>query len=148
MTVPRLEGLCTFIHRNLPYVSQVVLMGLEPIGYAVPNLAQLWMDPVDYAPILESAVDLLTVRGMRARVYNVQLCTLPQSLWPFAVRSISEWKNEYVVACEGCAVRERCCGFFSSAVARSVVSRAIGAIPMAAESNDLPETSLPRGPSA
>lgn len=130
LTAGRLVPLARFLARNLPYVSQVVWMGLEPTGFAVPNLAALWVDPVDSAEALAEAVELLAVRGMATRVYNVQLCTVPRSLWSHATRSISEWKNEYLPACAGCAVREDCGGFFSSAVERSAVSRAIMPVPV------------------
>ena len=36
-------------------------------------------------------------------------------MWPYAKKSISDWKNEYFAECDGCQVRDRCGGFFSSA---------------------------------
>jgi len=36
-------------------------------------------------------------------------------IWKFAVKSISDWKNEYDPICEPCQVREQCGGFFNSA---------------------------------
>ena len=52
-------------------------------------------------------------RGVRTLIYNHQLCLIDRELWPFAVRSISDWKNEYHPECAGCSVRERwcCCGY-------------------------------------
>lgn len=47
--------------------------------------------------------------------YNHQLCLIDRHLWPFAVRSISDWKNEYHPECSSCGVAERCGGFFFSA---------------------------------
>ena len=38
-------------------------------------------------------------------IYNHQLCLLDRELWPFAVRSISDWKNEYHPECPKCSVR-------------------------------------------
>ena len=38
----------------------------------------------------------------------------PFAMWDVAVQSISDWKNGYVPECDGCAVRLRCAGFFSS----------------------------------
>jgi hypothetical protein len=48
-------------------------------------------------------------------IYNHQLCLIDRQVWPFAVRSISDWKNEYHDECSRCSVRERCGGFFFSA---------------------------------
>jgi His-Xaa-Ser system radical SAM maturase HxsC len=113
-TFERLPRLAEFIVRNLPFVEHVALMGLEMFGFAPRNLSVLWIDPVDYAPQLEQATRTLARAGLRVSIYNHQLCTLPRSLWPFAVRSISDWKNVYLDACEGCGVREYCGGFFQS----------------------------------
>ena len=48
-------------------------------------------------------------------IYNHQLCLIEPRSWPFTVKSISDWKNEYHPECQQCAVLERCGGFFSSA---------------------------------
>lgn len=127
LTVPRLIALVEFIYRNLTFTSQVALMGLEPIGLAIPNMGQLWMDPVDYADELAEATRSLARRGMNVMIYNHQLCTVHQSVWPYCRQSISDWKNEYLPACASCTVQSTCAGFFSSAV-EAVHSRGISPI--------------------
>ncbi len=52
-------------------------------------------------------------------IYNHQLCLLNRELWPFAVRSISDWKNRAHPECLRCGVRESCGGFFFSAKYRT-----------------------------
>lgn len=118
LTYRGLHRLAEYIYRNLPFAAHVAFMGLEPMGFAVPNLDQLWIDPWDYRPELEEAVVYLDAVGMNVSIYNHPLCVLPQRLWPHARRSISDWKNDYLPECEGCTVREDCCGFFSSALVR------------------------------
>src|SRR5882724_2867360 len=49
--------------------------------------------------------------GLRTSVYNHQLCTLDKRVWPLAVRSISDWKNEYLPECTRCEEHKRCGGF-------------------------------------
>jgi His-Xaa-Ser system radical SAM maturase HxsC len=117
-TVPRLPQLARFLARNFPYASQVALMGLEPTGHVKANLDALWVDPAHYQAELAAAVGELDDAGIRVRIYNHQLCTLAPGLWPFAVRSISDWKNEYLPVCGGCSVRATCGGFFASAALR------------------------------
>jgi His-Xaa-Ser system radical SAM maturase HxsC len=112
-TVPRLPELARFIYRNLTFASHVALMGLEIVGFAKANLKALWVDPADYASALEEACGFLSAVGLQVSIYNHQLCTLPESLWPFARRSISDWKNEYAPECSGCRVRAECGGFFA-----------------------------------
>jgi His-Xaa-Ser system radical SAM maturase HxsC len=113
-TVPALVGIATFIARNLPFVSQVALMGLEMTGLARPNSALVWADPVDYQRELAEAVDILTTAGIATRIYNHQLCVLDRHLWPYSVRSISDWKNDYLDICRSCSVRDACGGVFTT----------------------------------
>jgi His-Xaa-Ser system radical SAM maturase HxsC len=113
-TVPVLAGLATFIARNLPFVAQVALMGLEMTGLARPNSAQVWADPADYQRELTEAVGILTTADISTRIYNHQLCVLDRQLWPYAVRSISDWKNDYLDICHSCSVREACGGVFTT----------------------------------
>jgi His-Xaa-Ser system radical SAM maturase HxsC len=113
-TIPVLAGLAAFITRNLPFVAQVALMGLEMTGLARPNSAQVWADPADYQSELVEAVRILTTAGIPTRIYNHQLCVLERRLWPYAVRSISDWKNDYLDICQSCSVRDACGGVFTT----------------------------------
>lgn len=127
LTVPRLGALANFIYRNLPFVRHVALMGLEPMGFAKINRELLWIDPLDYVSELSDACLHLHARGMNVSIYNLPLCVLPQHLWQFARRSISDWKNDFASECGGCAIRDQCAGFFKSA-GNSWRSRGIHAI--------------------
>jgi His-Xaa-Ser system radical SAM maturase HxsC len=115
-TIERLPELARFIARNLLFVDQVALMGLEITGFTRGNLGTLWVDPYDYKDTLEEAVDILSAYGVPVWVYNHPLCVVTDRVRPFCIRSISDWKNEYLPACDGCALRAECGGFFSSAV--------------------------------
>ncbi|KAG1529699.1 hypothetical protein G6F50_017820 [Rhizopus delemar] len=88
-------------------------MGIEPIGFAKAHQADLWADPIDYAHTLTEAVETLAEAGIPVSLYNLPLCALDRSLWPYAVQSISPWTNDYLPACDACAVRSRCGGFLS-----------------------------------
>lgn len=112
-TIPRLPQLAEYIYRNFTFADHVALMGLENIGFAVRNMKDLWIDPYDYQDQLESAVEFLAVRGMHVSIYNHQLCVLRRSLWKFARKSISDWKNIYLDECRACAVQGQCGGFFA-----------------------------------
>jgi His-Xaa-Ser system radical SAM maturase HxsC len=103
-----------FIARNLPFVEKVALMGLEMTGLARANMDDVWIDPHDYRSELAEAALLLRHSKIRTQIYNHQLCLLDRRVWPMTVRSISDWKNEYLPACTSCAVREACGGLFSS----------------------------------
>lgn len=134
LTYERLPELAAFIYRNFPFALHVALMGVEPIGLAVANLRDLWIDPWEYREQLEDAVLMLDDRGMAISVYNHQLCVVPESLRRFCRRSISDWKNEYLPICEECTLRSECGGFFASSIQRGVAPRVT------------PFTAAPEGP--
>ncbi|SNS88032.1 MULTISPECIES: His-Xaa-Ser system radical SAM maturase HxsC [unclassified Azospirillum] len=113
-TLPRLREFPEFVWRNMPFVSHVAFMGMEPMGYAKVNRNLLWVDPLDYGHCLSEAAWHLQDRGIPTSIYNVPLCVLPEEAWPLARQSISDWKNTYEPACDGCAVKQSCCGFFAS----------------------------------
>jgi His-Xaa-Ser system radical SAM maturase HxsC len=113
-TVPVLSDLAEFITRNLPFVDQVALMGLEMVGLARPNFNEVWIDPADYQRELVEATYKLAAAKISTKIYNHQLCVLDERLWPFAVRSISDWKNDYLEICQGCSVRDACGGVFTT----------------------------------
>lgn len=117
-SIPRLLQLAEFIYRNFPFAAHIAFMGMEHMGYVKKNWDLLWIDPVEYMPILEEAVRFLWQRRMNVSIYNLQLCLLPPSLWQMGRKSISDFKNEYVEECEGCSQREHCAGLFTSQVGR------------------------------
>lgn len=121
-TYKRLPKLAEFIYRNLTFASQVVFMGLEMMGFAVPNLFDLWIDPIDYCVELVAATRFLADRGMNVSIYNHQLCVVPKEIWGFCRSSISDWKNDYLPECGECMVRQECGGFFSSSLRRKYSS--------------------------
>ena len=120
-TYARLPALARFISRNLQFVDHVALMGLELMGFAKSNIDDLWIDPADYQPELREATQTLSRARIRTSIYNHQLCVIDPEIRRFAVKSISEWKNEYMPECEGCASMADCGGFFSSALLRRSV---------------------------
>jgi His-Xaa-Ser system radical SAM maturase HxsC len=125
ISAPRIVETCRWIARNLPFVDHVALMGLENTGFTLANGELLWIDPIDYQSDLANAVAVLAGR-VPVSIYNLQLCVLPKVVWPFAVQSISDWKNGYAEECRECAERSRCAGFFTSG--RPKKSRAISPI--------------------
>lgn len=114
MTIKRLTQYAAFVYQNLPFVFQVAFMGMETRGLASKNLAQLWVDPHDYQDQLAHAVRYLARRLVPVSIYNHQLCLLPRELWPFARKSITDWKQSYPPACDTCSQRECCGGVFGT----------------------------------
>jgi len=112
-SIPRLTRLARFIYKNLPFAEHVAFMGLELIGYTPHNIDQLWIDPYEYMDELSEATEFLSGQGMNVSIYNSQLCTMPEHLWKYSRKSISDWKNEYLAECDHCTKRADCAGFFT-----------------------------------
>ena len=113
-TYERLPRLAEFIYRNMAFVDHIALMGLEITGFTKANLNQLWIDPIEYADKLEEATLYLSRMGMNVSIFNHQLCTMPKSIWNYSVKSISDWKNNFIDECENCNVKSECGGFFTT----------------------------------
>lgn len=114
LTCRNLVRIAEFIARNLTFVDHVALMGLEITGFTRANLEQLWVDPHDYQNELSRAIDVLRSQRITTSIYNHQLCVLERNLWPYSVKSISDWKNEFLEECENCSVNTECGGLFFS----------------------------------
>ena len=117
-TCARLPELARFIARNLTFVDHVALMGLELTGFTLANLDDVWIDPWDYRAELLAAVEVLAAAQIRVSIYNHQLCVLDPRARGYAVKSISDWKNEYFEECTGCESKSQCGGFFSTSERR------------------------------
>lgn len=115
-TCSDLPELANFIARNLLFVDQVALMGLEHIGFARANIDQLWIDPVEYKDELSEAVKILTAYGINTLVYNHPLCLVNPDVYSCYVKSISDWKNEFAKECTSCNRKQDCGGFFASGI--------------------------------
>lgn len=116
VSIDRLIPLCEFIARNLLFVNQVALMGLEMMGFTRANLDKLWIDPFEYKDTLSKAVHILNTYGIKVLIYNHQLCLINDDVREFYVKSISDWKNEYAEECKDCLALSECGGFFSSGI--------------------------------
>lgn len=112
-SIPRLTKLARYIYKNLPFVEHVAFMGLEYIGYTPKNIDKLWIDPYDYQEELSEAVEYLASQGMHVSIYNTPLCVLPERVWKYARKSISDWKNDYLPECKNCTKLNDCGGLFT-----------------------------------
>ena len=110
----RLLQLSDFIYKNLPFVRYISFMGLEDTGYTIKNHKKVWIEPQKYKVQLEKAILNLATWGLNVSVFNLPHCCIPESLHEFAKRSISDWKVKYMPCCDGCLVKNDCCGLFAT----------------------------------
>lgn len=100
--------------RSLSSVSQVSVMNLEPTGWAKKNWLDLYIAPACYETQLQEAVEQAEQACLPIYLFNYPLCHLPKKLRPYAVKSISDWKNYYPDECKNCLGRIECSGYFAS----------------------------------
>jgi His-Xaa-Ser system radical SAM maturase HxsC len=110
--VGELPVLARYVAARLRFVDTWSIMQLENIGFARGRWSQLYVDhSANFAPIAE-ALNIAALHGVNARLFNFARCTVPVEFREYAVASISDWKRRYARACDRCAERGRCSGFF------------------------------------
>lgn len=110
-----LVNIVPFIAKSFPMHSQLSIMNMEAKGLARKNWSQLYVSPKDYSDKLETVAKQASMHGVNVRLFNYPLCHIPKTVYTLAVKSISDWKNNYSQECDSCLLAEKCGGFFSSA---------------------------------
>lgn len=123
LSVQRLPNLMAFVGANLPFVTRIAVMGIEPMGMCRQRWSDFWVDPEDCVAILLQAYQVARRYGLRMVLYNFQLCCLPSALHPIAYATISEWKRVFMAPCRMCSSRSQCGGFFASQDAAKYLPR-------------------------
>lgn len=109
-----LDDLIYFIYKNIPFVEHIALMGLEYIGFAVNNIRDIHISPLEYKEQLKDAIHLSRKYSLNVSIYNLPLCLVHEDVRRYAQQSISDWKNEFSDVCNGCDMRDQCSGMFTS----------------------------------
>ncbi|QDX27002.1 His-Xaa-Ser system radical SAM maturase HxsC [Sphingomonas suaedae] len=111
-TLPGLLSLARAVTLNLAHIEQWSIMGLENIGFARQRWDALQVDlRTGFAP-LAAAIDRAILHGVPVRLFNMPLCQVPPAYRHLAVASISDWKQRFAKACDGCSAKPDCSGFF------------------------------------
>ncbi len=108
-----LSNLCKFIGINFPFVKEVAFIACEPTGFALANKSLCETDLKDWSLNLENGIGWLEKHNVRSIIMNAPLCALPKRLWPYAQKSISDWKRVFDAECNNCDLKKSCCGLFS-----------------------------------
>lgn len=107
-----LPGLAAFIAKNIPFIGDWAIMGMEHIGYAKPNWQRLFFDHSLFPQPIVNALEISGLRNIHVHLYNVPRCTMPPGYRGYCVDSISDWKKKYLPECAACVERDICPGFF------------------------------------
>ena len=104
------------IIKLFPKVYGVSIMGLEMMGNAMLNRSKVWIGFDEARESITKCVDLLIENGVQVQLYNYPLCKVDRRHWPIYRKSITPSKVEYLPACDECAMRQRCGGFFATTI--------------------------------
>lgn len=111
-TVPGLPALAERIAARLSFIEAWSIMQLENIGFAKNRWSNLHHDhTADFSPFAR-ALDVAQLGGIKARLFNFPLCSVPHNYRHLAPASISDWKKKFAPGCGSCAAKDRCSGFF------------------------------------
>jgi His-Xaa-Ser system radical SAM maturase HxsC len=117
-TVPALAEIAMF-HREEPAVRRSGRpYGPGDDGNGPTQLISRLVRPCRLPRRTSTRIQLLETAGIYTRIYNHQLCLIDPELWPAAVKSISDWKNDYPTLCDPCTVHDRCAGVFTTSWTR------------------------------
>ncbi|WP_240047571.1 His-Xaa-Ser system radical SAM maturase HxsC [Sphingomonas panacisoli] len=110
--VDKLHDLAHFVVARLRFIEAWSIMQLEHIGFAKGRWRDLFVrHDLNFTPVA-TALDAALLHGVRAQLFNFPLCTVPAAYRPYAIASISDWKNKTMAPCQQCSEREHCAGFF------------------------------------
>ncbi len=110
-----LEYILDFINHSFPNIRTISLMNLEPVGWAKKNYEELYISVEEQNKYLTALISKFNILRFDIKLLNYPLCLLNEKLRPYAVKSISDWKNYYPEECNLCIYKHECCGYFSSA---------------------------------
>ena len=110
-----LLAIAELISRQFPQCLCVNFIGLEPRGNCAKNFDQVFIPYADSFQASRPAIDHLLACGINVGLYNYPLCHIDKSYWSLACQSISGYKNVFLEACDACAVKNICAGFFAAA---------------------------------
>ena len=107
-----LPKLAVMIAKRYPHCQHVCLMGLEMMGNAMLNRAEVWCSYGELWPFVREAAYILITSGVETELYNFPLCIVERTLQSVYRRSITPSKIEYFPECETCRRKHECGGFF------------------------------------
>jgi His-Xaa-Ser system radical SAM maturase HxsC len=108
----QLLSLAKYVVSRLSFIEAWSIMQLENIGFAKARWNDLYFDHSNSFGSIASALDHAALHGVHARLFNFARCTVPLEFRKYAAASISDWKRRYAKACDDCAERALCSGFF------------------------------------
>lgn len=111
---PALNGIADRIIRYYPTVHTVNFIGLETRGNCAKNFAKVYIGHREAFEAMHEAIDALVGAGINTSIYNFPLCDVDAGYWGICRKSISPEKIRFPAACDGCAARDGCGGFFST----------------------------------
>jgi His-Xaa-Ser system radical SAM maturase HxsC len=126
-----LPELAAFIGKNIPFIGDWAIMGMEPMGYARANWQRLFFDHSLFPQPIVNALEISALKHIHVHLYNLPRCTMPAAYRGYCVDSISDWKKKYLPECAACMERDACPGFFewySPKVAWAGISPILGSL--------------------
>ena len=99
-----------------PTVTNVNFIGLEMLGNAAANQADVWLRYKTAFEASRQAADILIAARINTGFYNFPLCAVSPAYWPICQKSISDYKRSFPAPCEHCSKNHICGGVFEGSL--------------------------------
>ena len=109
-----LKRIADRIIRYYPTVYTVNFIGLETRGNCAKNFREVYIGHRQAFEAMKDAIDALVGAGINTSIYNFPLCDVDAGYWGICRKSISPEKVRFPAACDACAAKAECGGFFST----------------------------------
>lgn len=107
-----IANIAEMIVHDIPEVDSVKFMGVELLGNAAVNEADVWVDYKTAFQKSQRGIDYLVSHGIDVGLYNFPLCCIPANYWGIYHLSITDNKIRYLKSCDECKERNACGGIF------------------------------------
>ena len=114
LNIQHLVAIVDMIANRYPNIMYIDFLGLEVMGNAFKNKADVWIEFDEVKHFLENAVEYCLYRGIEPRLFNYPSCLFENKYWYCYKDSITDHKIRYMEACETCQMINRCGGFFAT----------------------------------
>ena len=104
--VPALAALVT---KEFPSVEEVVIFPIDIVGNAFRNKEKLIVTFAEFIPFVESAVDAITKRSFKVRLYHIPYCVIHEEYHPLIEGlTVPERRVTFAEVCTGCRFEKTC----------------------------------------
>ena len=111
-----ITAICDLISEEFKHVHRVEIMGLEMLGNAAINQADVWIPYKEAFAASREGINTLVNNSIEVGLYNFPLCSVDENYHSLSAKSITSYKVRYADECDRCMIRDACGGIFAGTI--------------------------------